>query len=58
MYDMLLTKVDRLAGKTYFVNKKTPKINFGVQLLKLAIGKVGRWVHELILFLGYGQGNQ
>ena len=26
MYDMLQTKVDRLAGKTYFVNKKTPKI--------------------------------
>ena len=25
MYDMLQTKVDRLAGKTYFV-KKTPKI--------------------------------
>ena len=22
------------------------------------MGKVGRWVHELILFLGYGQGNQ
>ena len=29
MYDMLQTKVDRLAGKTYFVKKKhlkTPKI--------------------------------